>query len=207
MLDEIRGCNHRLDGRLQIGAAAASDMAHRQLIRDHQDITSLFGRVYSPIVISSPQLFRREARFIDLIDKPHIVTQPDRGNEWPGTLRPACGIEYPLLATAKSAGETVFQIGLGVHRRGESECSEQENDSFHGRSVASETRASYPKRTSHILDPSLFPLSSCTAPCSTRRHGRRLSPARPVQCPRSSEERRVGKECVSTCRSRWSPYH
>src|SRR3546814_16088047 len=22
-----------------------------------------------------------------------------------------------------------------------------------------------------------------------------------------SEERRVGKECVSTCRSRWSPYH
>src|SRR3546814_11072309 len=30
-------------------------------------------------------------------------------------------------------------------------------------------------------------------------------------CPGSfegrSEERRVGKECVSTCRSRWSPYH
>src|SRR3546814_15579873 len=22
-----------------------------------------------------------------------------------------------------------------------------------------------------------------------------------------SDERRVGKECVSTCRSRWSPYH
>src|SRR3546814_302091 len=28
--------------------------------------------------------------------------------------------------------------------------------------------------------------------------------ARPAH---SSEERRVGKECVSTCRSRWSPYH
>src|SRR3546814_16092684 len=29
-----------------------------------------------------------------------------------------------------------------------------------------------------------------------------------VYLPRSrSEERRVGKECVSTCRSRWSPYH
>src|SRR3546814_20083400 len=28
-------------------------------------------------------------------------------------------------------------------------------------------------------------------------------------CPAGfrSEERRVGKECVSTCRSRWSPYH
>src|SRR3546814_15018935 len=29
---------------------------------------------------------------------------------------------------------------------------------------------------------------------------------RPVGSARS-EERRVGKECVSTCRSRWSPYH
>src|SRR3546814_15433600 len=29
------------------------------------------------------------------------------------------------------------------------------------------------------------------------------------QCcvPSRSEERRVGKECVSKCRSRWSPYH
>src|SRR3546814_17656485 len=27
-----------------------------------------------------------------------------------------------------------------------------------------------------------------------------------VVAPRS-EERRVGKECVSTCRSRWGPYH
>src|SRR3546814_14149508 len=29
---------------------------------------------------------------------------------------------------------------------------------------------------------------------------------RPVRLERS-EERRVGKECVSTCRSRWSPYN
>src|SRR3546814_12632455 len=28
-----------------------------------------------------------------------------------------------------------------------------------------------------------------------------------VDEPVRSEERRVGKECVSTCRSRWSPYH
>ena len=26
-------------------------------------------------------------------------------------------------------------------------------------------------------------------------------------CRRRSEERRVGKECLSVCRSRWSPYH
>src|SRR3546814_14171545 len=35
-----------------------------------------------------------------------------------------------------------------------------------------------------------------------------LSPLPPAQCADArSEERRVGKECVSTCRSRWSPYH
>src|SRR3546814_5962079 len=28
-----------------------------------------------------------------------------------------------------------------------------------------------------------------------------------ARADRRSEERRVGKECVSTCRSRWSPYH
>src|SRR3546814_14593056 len=28
-----------------------------------------------------------------------------------------------------------------------------------------------------------------------------------VEVALRSEERRVGKECVSTCRSRWSPYH
>src|SRR3546814_13181027 len=50
------------------------------------------------------------------------------------------------------------------------------------------------------------------------RHGTKLLRWRPdkapAQCTRDqlihevrSEERRVGKECVSTCRSRWSPYH
>src|SRR3546814_11134246 len=31
--------------------------------------------------------------------------------------------------------------------------------------------------------------------------------ARPKGGDTRSEERRVGKECVSTCRSRWAPYH
>src|SRR3546814_15002147 len=30
---------------------------------------------------------------------------------------------------------------------------------------------------------------------------------RDLDIPARSAERRVGKECVSTCRSRWSPYH
>src|SRR3546814_3851046 len=37
---------------------------------------------------------------------------------------------------------------------------------------------------------------SCSVPSAT-----------PIARPKRSEERRVGKECVSTCRSRWSPYH
>src|SRR3546814_19450612 len=34
-----------------------------------------------------------------------------------------------------------------------------------------------------------------------------MSPAVLEQLDGRSEERRVGTECVSTCRSRWSPYH
>src|SRR3546814_14978475 len=37
--------------------------------------------------------------------------------------------------------------------------------------------------------------------------GRRPDPHEAGEPRRRSEERRVGKECVSTCRSRWSPYH
>src|SRR3546814_2470357 len=42
-------------------------------------------------------------------------------------------------------------------------------------------------------------MSSCGATC-----GISCGSFAPVE---RSEERRVGKECVSTCRSRWSPYH
>src|SRR3546814_9949417 len=37
--------------------------------------------------------------------------------------------------------------------------------------------------------------------------GARNRAVRFVEVQPRSEERRVGKECVSTCRSRWSPYH
>src|SRR3546814_4710926 len=40
----------------------------------------------------------------------------------------------------------------------------------------------------------------------SRGKGRLADPEVQGPLPRS-EERRVGKECVSTCRSRWSPYH
>src|SRR3546814_11285276 len=34
-----------------------------------------------------------------------------------------------------------------------------------------------------------------------------FEPGKSLDSATRSEERRVGKECVSTCRSRWSPYH
>src|SRR3546814_10609153 len=43
-----------------------------------------------------------------------------------------------------------------------------------------------------------------TSPCGLPITGSRGSP---VSWSARSEERRVGKESVSTCRSRWSPYH
>src|SRR3546814_13634769 len=50
-----------------------------------------------------------------------------------------------------------------------------------------------------------------TTPAATRRHAALAAQAALVYVvgPTGlrSEERRVGKECVSTCRSRWSPYH
>src|SRR3546814_6121248 len=46
------------------------------------------------------------------------------------------------------------------------------------------------------------------APAAGRRVGRRREGLLgPPRFRMRSEERRVGKECVSTCRSRWSPYH
>src|SRR3546814_6634051 len=60
-------------------------------------------------------------------------------------------------------------------------------------------------------------VQTCALPIST---ARTTIPSRPTTCVSStrtakaalptswrSEERRVGKECVSTCRYRWSTYH
>src|SRR3546814_14208234 len=39
------------------------------------------------------------------------------------------------------------------------------------------------------------------------RYASEILPSQTTPKTGRSEERRVGKECVSTCRSRWSPYH
>src|SRR3546814_12586099 len=53
--------------------------------------------------------------------------------------------------------------------------------------------------TRALTPPSPAPDSRSAAPASA------ADPCGAPPC--RSEERRVGKECVSTCRSRWSPYH
>src|SRR3546814_8089370 len=50
-------------------------------------------------------------------------------------------------------------------------------------------------------------LPICPRSRSAGRAGSRHGRSRSARAPGRSEERRVGKECVSTCRSRWSPYH
>src|SRR3546814_7581326 len=50
------------------------------------------------------------------------------------------------------------------------------------------------------------PRSSDACPARRHRAALRVHPAT-TGIEGRSEERRVGKECVSTCRSRWSPYH
>src|SRR3546814_21049671 len=51
-----------------------------------------------------------------------------------------------------------------------------------------------------------LPLSPCRQPPPLSARAEPPETSRLPGEPRS-EERRVGKECVRTCRSRWSPYH
>src|SRR3546814_11052110 len=53
-----------------------------------------------------------------------------------------------------------------------------------------------------------FPLEDLYAMAEPKRlRGANVMLQQSLELQIRSEERRVGKECVSTCRSRWSPYH
>src|SRR3546814_11818258 len=60
-----------------------------------------------------------------------------------------------------------------------------------------------PKRRVSFLLMARFPGGDGTTGHASRRV---LGDYCPADVKDRSEERRVGKECVSTCRSRWSPY-
>src|SRR3546814_10842364 len=70
----------------------------------------------------------------------------------------------------------------------------------------------FKQKTAYEMRISDWSSDVCSSDLDTLIARRHESP-RPRQCKlrkpakARSEERRVGKECVSTCRSRWSPYH
>src|SRR3546814_18414595 len=58
----------------------------------------------------------------------------------------------------------------------------------------------HPCPLGNMIERGKLTLPALIVEMETDRRGRDSDPER-------SEERRVGKECVNTCRSRWSPYH
>src|SRR3546814_2374419 len=63
-------------------------------------------------------------------------------------------------------------------------------------------RNAAPPRTQRLLEVCATPEPEDSIDRARLKRGRR-----DLRALRRSEERRVGKECVSTCRSRWSPHH
>src|SRR3546814_20635900 len=63
-----------------------------------------------------------------------------------------------------------------------------------------------PPRSKHKTDP-YAPRPKDGPGVAAWRRRMKSAHGKTVYRRRRSEERRVGKECVSTCRSRWSPYH
>src|SRR3546814_14557137 len=65
----------------------------------------------------------------------------------------------------------------------------------------------YPKPITRWLAPAIFVLLAAFTVNSYAVSPIQWETGRAIAVLLRSEERRVGKECVSTCRSRWSPYH
>src|SRR3546814_4788705 len=71
----------------------------------------------------------------------------------------------------------------------------------------------FKQKTAYEMRISDWSSDVCSSDLNNRALTRATRHAPPLRRPdclrnaRRSEERRVGKECVSTCRSRWSPYH
>ena len=94
--------------------------------------------------------------------------------------------------------------------------SESDTMAPHKKSSTAETKeiAQAPKRkemeasvTTQEVDTEVDSLKQKPAKSSAPEGMARILALTPLQTIVRSEERRVGKECVSTCRSRWSPYH
>src|SRR3546814_7356573 len=61
--------------------------------------------------------------------------------------------------------------------------------------------------SSDVCSSDLFQFSSAAGTTGNSKEKQTMRKVLVLYYSTRSEERRVGKECVSTCRSRWSPYH
>src|SRR3546814_17877894 len=111
----------------------------------------------------------------------------------------------------------------GVGGAGEDELAEMTGGgAFHGAQAYHRAASKQDARSTLIaasfIDPQAAPCLSALAPPPALlrldveaghrfQKPRHYEPRKSLQPLSRSEERRVGKECVSTCRSRWSPYH
>src|SRR3546814_18097233 len=69
--------------------------------------------------------------------------------------------------------------------------------------ISSEMHLPLAPVAAHLISPAILTLADDGTVGVKLVNDEGLVEFRPVR----SEERRVGKECVSTCRSRWSPFH
>src|SRR3546814_14341077 len=106
---------------------------------------------------------------------------------------------FPYTTLFLSRSDLVAEIGAGERTGG---------DANEAAAAAAEGRADHRAAdpAKHGADGFLVHLRAAAivarAAGQTERHGQQHDGK-----TGRSEERRVGKECVSTCRSRWSPYH
>ena len=64
----------------------------------------------------SPHLLRREVHLFNPFNEAHLITQSNGLDEWAGSIRPTCWIEYPLLATSERTVEATLKAWLGAGR-------------------------------------------------------------------------------------------
>ena len=117
--------------------------------------------------------------------RPYLREASGDGGERPTACANSCLLGRPRSASPRSGG------------RGEPSAQERGGK---GHAAREESRAGGEASPSASLPPR--PRGQVSAP---RTPGPRPAP---LACARArSEERRVGKECLRLCRSRWSPYH
>ena len=85
----------------------------------------------------TPHLLRRKVHIFDPLNEAHLSPQSNGFDEWTRSVRPACRIEQPLLATSERTIEAPLEVWLSIGWRGE-DCKGEEN----GQSVAHRLEAS-----------------------------------------------------------------